>query len=154
MEIKKPNDILVASLNNPDATTYDLMKLDINPENTSLFSPEEYKESDYIQNAFKTEDGKFNEEAFNEYYNKAAFQYKQMGDEQYLEDLNTLQYSPFDTSRPIDGKIFKVDVEFSKDYNPYQQLYSRVAINSIEDSNLSLRELAQRTNIKDIKTGE
>ena len=30
MEIKKPNDILVATLNNPQATTYDLMTLNLN----------------------------------------------------------------------------------------------------------------------------
>jgi len=154
MEIVKPNDILVASINNPEATTYDLMKLDLNSNNTSLFAKEDYMNSDFIKEAFKTSNGEFDEQAFNESYNRAAFHYKSMGDEQYLEDLNTLQYSPFDTSRPMDAKTFKVEVEYSKDYNPFQQTYSRSGINSIDENDLSIRELAQKTNIMDFETGE
>ena len=45
MEINKPFDMLVSTINNPQATTYDLMS-EINPENASLFSKEEYKQSD------------------------------------------------------------------------------------------------------------
>ena len=66
MEITKPNDIFVASLNNPSATTYDLMTLNITPDNTSLYSKDDYKQSKLVQDTFKTPDGKFDDLGFDE----------------------------------------------------------------------------------------
>ena len=40
MKIDKPYDLFVATINNPNATTYDLMSNNMNPENTSLYSKE------------------------------------------------------------------------------------------------------------------
>ena len=42
-EIKKPKDILLATLSSPNSTVMDLLKNDITAENTGLLSPEEYK---------------------------------------------------------------------------------------------------------------
>ena len=75
MEISKPNDIFVATLNNPEATSYDLMSLNINPENTSLYSKDEYKQNEKIIQAFTSPDGKFDDNAFNTFYNKALSSY-------------------------------------------------------------------------------
>ena len=143
MEIKKANDILVATINNPNASTYDLMTLDLTPDNTQLLKPEDYKQSKLIQDNFSTIDGKFDEIKFNQVYNIAANHYKEMSDEDYINKLNTVEYSPFDVTRPFDATTFRTDVEFSKDFNPFNQTYSRSSINSIDESNLSLRELAQ-----------
>lgn len=152
MEIKKANDILVATINNPNASTYDLMTLDLTPDNTQLLRPEDYKQSKLIQDNFSTIDGKFDEIKFNQAYNIAANHYKEMSDEDYINKLNTVEYSPFDVTRPFDATTFRTDVEFSKDFNPFKQTYSRSSINSVDESNLSLRELAQQSKVFDIDT--
>lgn len=152
MEITKPNDIFVATLNNPNATTYDFMSAQLNPTNTSLFLKEEYKDSDFVKNKFKTEDGKFDDVAFDNFYAKAKNHYEEMTNEDYIRSLDQVQYSPFDVTRPKDAKVFKVDVEFSKDINPLRELYSRTAINSIDSNTLSLREIAQQGKIFNPKT--
>lgn len=154
MDIKRPNDILVATINSPNATTFDFLSADINPENTSLYTKDEYKQSDFIKNTFKDQNGNFDDVKFNEAYNKAALNYKEMSDKKYLDDLDTIMYSPFDITRPKDAKTFKVEVGYSKDINPFKELYSRTAINSIDESPLSLREIAQQGKIFDTKNNK
>jgi hypothetical protein len=152
MEITKPNDILVASLNNPSATTNDLMSMHLNPDNTSLFSKEDYKASKFIQDKFQTKDGKFDDTTFDAAYNLASAHYKQMSDDEYIKGLDKIQYSPFDVTRPKDAKTFKVDVEFSKDVNPFKQTYGRTGLNSIDESDFSLRQIAQQNKVFDPDT--
>jgi hypothetical protein len=48
-EIQKPNDILIATLSSPQATAMDLLRNDININNTSLLSKEEYKNTPFIK---------------------------------------------------------------------------------------------------------
>ena len=152
MEITKPNDIFIATINNPNSTTYDLMSAQLSPDNTSLFPKEEYKASKYVQEKFKTPDGKFDDIAFNNFFALAENHYKEMTDDAYLKSLDEVEYSPFDITRPKNAKTFKVNVEFSKEINPLKQLYSRTGINSIDASPLSLREIAQQGKIFDPET--
>ena len=152
MEIRKPNDMFVATVNNPEATTYDLMTLDLTPTNTGLLPKDQYKQSQFVQDKFKTEDGKFDEVSFNEAYNAASNHYLQMSNQAYLKELDTVEYSPFDITRPKDAKTFGVEITYGKDYNPFKQKYSREAINSITESDFSLRELAQQSKVFDPAT--
>jgi hypothetical protein len=149
MEIRKPNDILVATLSSPTATTQDMLSVNINPDNTSLLTQDEYKQSPFIQNQFKTADGKFDDIKFNQFYDLAKSHYNQMSDDEYLKDINTLYYSPFDISRPKNAKTFKIDVEFEKDFNPSKQLFSRTGINSITENEFTQKQLAQQNRLFD-----
>ena len=149
MEISKPNDILVTTLNNPGVTPYDLLSKDINGENTSLFTKEQYKESDYIKNVFKGEDGKFDDIAFNDAYKLAENNFYNLTNEQYLKDLDKIEYSPFDVTRPKFAKTFKVSANIEKEYNPFETKKGWTGIDSIDESNLSLREIAQKSKVYD-----
>jgi len=122
MEIQKANDIMIAVLDNPNATAYDLLSSNINGGNTSLYSKDQYKQSKFIQDKFKDENGKFDNLAFNDAYSLASYKYAQMTDEQYLKGLDEVVYDPFDIVRPKEAKTFKVDVEYSKDFNPFKTL--------------------------------
>jgi len=150
MEIQKPNDILVAVINNPNSSTYDLMSTGLNPDNTSFFkNKDEYKNSNFIKEAFKDESGKFDDIAFDNFYNLAANHYNNMSQEVYLKSLDEVEYSPFDITRPKEAKTFKVSVDFQKEINPFKQVYSRTGVNSIDESPLSLREIAQQEKVYD-----
>lgn len=115
MDVKKPNDILVATLNNPNSSPYDFMTEQIGPENTSLFSKDEYLATDYVQEQFKNDQGDFDNEAFENAYMKAATYYKAMSDESFLDNLATIEYSPFDITRPIGAKTFTPEVAYDMD---------------------------------------
>jgi hypothetical protein len=70
MSNSKQHDMLLAVLSKPDASLLDFAASNITGENTQLLNREEYKASKYIQEQF-TDDGKFNEDAFNNFYNLA-----------------------------------------------------------------------------------
>ena len=148
------NDMFLATITNPQATTYDFLNNNVNPNNTQLLDIEEYKLNDYIKSQFTTADGVFDEESFNKAYKKAMFNFNQISSEEAIKDLDNVKYNPFDTSRPKEAKVWDLDIKFSSDINPYRQLYSREGVNSITESNLSLREIAQRGKVYDVDSGE
>ncbi len=154
MELKKPNDIFVATINNPMATTYDLMSSEINPENTSLYTKDEYKEFPFIKKMFTTEDGNFDNLSFDKFYDVAEGHYNRLTEVDYLNSLDQVWYSPFDITRPKEAKTFNVSVEYGKDFNPFKQTYGKTDVFSVDESNFSLRELAQRGKIFDTEKGE
>lgn len=152
MEITKPNDILVATLNSPNATAYDLMSNNILGGNTSFFSKDKYKESKYIQDQFKKEDGEFDDLAFNNAYDMAKDKFVQLTNEQYIKGLDKMTYSPFDITRPKEAQVFNVGTIYSKDINPFKELQGWTGIGSTNVSPLSLRELAQQSKVFDSET--
>ncbi|MDA3856248.1 MAG: hypothetical protein PF569_08375 [Candidatus Woesearchaeota archaeon] len=154
MEINKPNDILVATLNNPRATISDLKSSEFTPENTSLFSKDEYKRSDFIKETFKDNKGNFDEIAFDKFYELASVKYNDLTNNKYIQDIEETQYDPFDITRPIDSSTYKVSVEYSPDKNPFKEKYSQTGINSISESDASLREIAQTSDIYDSEKEE
>lgn len=147
---KKPNDMFLATLSNPAAKIYDFLNNDVTPETTQLLDKEEYKNKDIIKSRFTTADGKFDEIAFDNAYNVALYNFNAIADEEGIKKLNEVEYDPFSFTRPKDSKTFNTDVKFSTDYNPFKQLYSRDSVNSISDSSLSLREIAQKGRIHDL----
>ena len=149
MEVLKPNDILIATLNAPEATPYDLLSNNITGENTSLFSKDEYKASDFVQNAFKGEDGKFDDAAFDKAYTLAQQNFYQLTNAEYLKELDNIAYSPFDITRPKEARTFKVSATLEKEYNPFQERRGWTGIGSVDASPFSLRELAQQGKIFD-----
>jgi len=149
MEILKPNDILIATLNKPEATPYDLLSSNINGSNTSLFSKDEYKQSEYIKNTFTGSDGKFDDLAFDKAYKLAQNNYYQLTNNEYLKELDQIEYSPFDITRPKFAKTINVSATLEKEYNPFEEKKGWTGINSTDASNLSLRELAQQGKIFD-----
>jgi len=152
MNISKPNDILVATLNNPSVTPYDLLSSNINGENTSFFTKDEYKQSEFIKNKFVKEDGSFDDMAFDTAFKTAQQKYLELTDEQYLKDLDKIAYSPFDITRPAFAKTFSVSSTLELDNNPFKVLKGWTGVGSIDQNPLSYRELAQKGRIYDPST--
>ena len=152
MNISKPNDILVATLNNPSLTSYDLISNNINGENTSFFTKDDYKQSDFVKSKFTKEDGEFDDLAFDNAYKVAQQKYLELTDEQYLKDLDKIAYSPFDITRPEFAKTFSVSSTSELDNNPFKVLKGWTGVGSIDQNPLSYRELAQKGKIFDPET--
>ena len=146
------NDIFAAVIQKPNASVFDLAASDIVPTNTQLLSPEEYKKLPKVQQMFKTSTGKFDNDAFNLVYNRAAQLYQNLGSDKSLADA--LEYDPEDLSAPIHSKKIDVRPVAMMDINPFKKSYSLTGVNSIDDNGLSLRELAQQSKIFDTRTGK
>jgi hypothetical protein len=73
----KENDWIVAGINNPDSSPADFLMAGLNVTNTQLLPKDTYKKSNYIKDKF-TEDGKFNESAFDDFYKKKASEYDEL----------------------------------------------------------------------------
>lgn len=151
MNKNKPNDILVATINNPSVTAYDLLSNNILGDNTSLRTKEEYKDTKFIKNAF-TRDGKFDEVAFDNMYKLASDKYSELTNEQYIESLDELQYNPFDITRPKDAKTYSVGSFYSKEINPFKISKGWTGVNSVGESPFSFREIAQQSKVYDRET--
>ena len=118
-KITKPNDIFVATLQAPDATTLDLIQNNINASNTSLLTPEEYKKTPMVKKAFTDKNGVFNEEVFNNAYYQAYEKYASLSDEKVYEDvIKDLEYSSTDRFKPISAKVKDNSVVYTKLRNP------------------------------------
>ena len=90
----KKNDFLATLVKNPDLTLTDLKTAGITPDNTTLLSKEEYKGITGVQEAFKREDGKFDEKKFNTFYDNARILYNNYANDSFLENLpSKLTYS-------------------------------------------------------------
>jgi hypothetical protein len=99
------NDMFLATVSNPQATTYDFLNNNVNPSNTQLLDIEEYKLNDNIKSQFTTADGAFDEESFNKAYKMAMFNFNQISSEEAIKDLDSVKYNPFDTSRPKEAEV-------------------------------------------------
>jgi hypothetical protein len=149
MNITKPNDIFVAILDNPNVTPFDLISNNIVGDNTSLYPKEDYKESEFIKDKFTKSDGEFDEESFNRMYQLATDKYVQLTNEEYINNLDNIEYSPFDITRPKNAKTYSVGSIYTTEVNPFQTLKGWTGIGSVEDSPLSMRELAQKSKVYD-----
>ena len=90
----KKNDFLATLVKNPDLTLTDLKIAGITPDNTALLSKEEYKGITGVQEAFKGDDGKFDEKKFNTFYDNARILYSNYANDEFLENLpSKLTYS-------------------------------------------------------------
>ncbi len=154
-EIQKPNDIFVATLSSPNATLKDLLANNINANNTSFLTPEEYKDTPLVKKAFlNKETNTFNEDAFNKAYYNAYQKFVELTDEESYKNLEKdLEYSPNDRFRPLDAKIQNPTANIRKINNPLQQQYSVQGVNYISEPTLTPEEAAQSNNIYDPETG-
>ena len=150
MNIQKPNDMLVALLQKPDATRFDLDVSGVNLQNTQLLKPEDYKSLNKVSNIFKDDKGNFDEGQFNSFYNKAATLYKDLAEDKALASY--ISYDPYDFTAP--SKAPKIDVRpvARMEFNPFKTHYSRTGVNTVDASDLSPRELAQQGDIFDLET--
>ena len=89
----KPNDWLVATVSNPDLGLANFAEAGLSAENTQLKDRDFYKNNSFIQDAFKTQDGKFDQNAFNKKYDEALKTYETFAadnyDNTYLDQLSS-----------------------------------------------------------------
>jgi hypothetical protein len=76
----RKNDWVATMLYNQPSSFDEVIANGITPDNSQILSKDEYKNKEAIQEAF-TENGKFNEVAFDNFYNSALSMYNQFAHE-------------------------------------------------------------------------
>lgn len=151
-EIEKENDIFLSTILNPEATSSDLVSNDINASNTGFLTPEEYKQSDFIQKQFSDENGVFNEDAFNKVYLKAADKYKDLANIQSYSDIeNFAKYNENDLYAPANSAKMDSGYTIRKQTNPFETSEGVRSLFEKGAQTKSIRELAQKSKIWDSK---
>lgn len=157
MEELKKNDFLATLVKNPDITIADLKANDITPSNTSLLSKEEYKNMPAVIEAFKDDEGKFDEKKFNTVYDNARIFYSNYANDELFENvMQNLTYgqdewfAPQDANYRMDNPVIVLNKRPSNITSGISYLTETIQ----QDSNLSIREQAQKEKVVDFETGE
>lgn len=153
-EVQQPNDILVATLQKPDASILELIQNDINITNTSLLSKDEYKNKPLIQKVCVDQEGNFDEAKFNALYDLAEQKYWALDDDNLVDEFSKyLEYSATSRYRRPKDKLQDTTYHpYVDKQNPLQQAVGLVGLNVKSDPKLTPEEAAQRGRIWDPET--
>lgn len=137
------NDMFATVLMNPQSKFEDFVAHGYNSDNTGLLTPEEYKKLDKVQEAF-TQDGVFNEEAFNNAYLTAAYTYNALAEGDLFKKLEEyVEYSPVSMYAPLDKNTSDWTPSVEKIRNPFESTYGLNSLFGETETEKSKRELAQ-----------
>lgn len=154
-EINRENDIFVSTLLNPEANVNDLIQNGVTSKNTQLLSPEQYKDLDFVKKQFSDKDGNFNGELFDRIYNVAFNKFNDLTQIQSYDDLTKFdKWNVNDIYASIDAEKEIKQANISRVRNPFEETRGIRSLLGVEESNKSVRELAQKNKIFDTETGE
>lgn len=149
MKNNAPNDWFLAVVENPTMNLSDFETVGLNTENTALKDKEFYKSNSYVRELYTT-NGKFDEAKFNEHYDIVAQSYQAFTTKQYVDSaMSDISFDPYNTMRPEEGKIKPGEFNLIRHLNPLHESYSFGGVGQITPSELSTRELMQKSNIFD-----
>lgn len=147
MEPRK-NDWLATLFFSPDKSIQDLADLGITTDNSSLQDREHYKNIPAIQDAFKTNDGNFDNEKYNSFYNDVLYLYNEAEKNNIVGNIiNTYEYAPGDIFAPIGANRKDSNASIYQTINPERRSVSLTSIGTISDPTMSTREVGQTSNV-------
>lgn len=154
MENTVKHDWFATRLMNGDKDLTNLIADDIIPANSTLESPEFYKEKNKVKEIFTDDNGNFDDEKFNNFYNQMKLEYdylKAIDTENYIYDMYQKSNADFTTDF---GKAKDREMTVSQIANPQEQKYGIGQWNTWSDPELSKREAAQKNYYYNTETGQ
>ena len=123
----------------------------LTPDNVDIKSEDYYKGLDEVQQAF-SKDGKFDENAFNNFYVSAVNMYNKFAEQDWTNKLvEGLDKDEFDWTQPLKTNVKDNSVILTpKSYNPERRSMGITGIGKMGDPIFSIREIAQDTYARDI----
>lgn len=150
----KQNDWLATLLFQPTMSIEDFNAIGITPDNTALKDKDYYVGLDAIQDAFRDNTGKFDESAFNSFYDSALLLYNDYANKQTVGAItDNYKFDPFDW-RYEDKETVDVSTKASLDKNPMMYSTNIKYMGNVSPSGLSIREIAQKNRVFDYETGQ
>lgn len=147
MENKK-NDWFATLLFQPNMTLQDFANNDITPDNTSINTREYYKNIPEVIDAFKNENGQFDENKFNRFYQSALTVYNDYANNKFENKLlETYEYDPFDYFAPAGSKVKDNLPSIQKVANPERRSAGLEYVFGRGNQTMSFREIAQQNKV-------
>lgn len=154
----KKYDWFAALVQNPDLMLNDFKNLGVTPDNSEFKSRSDYEGLPQVQEAFKDNNGNFNKEAFNQYYDNALLLYNNYAQNEYVPKATELfGYLDTEWDRPQGSKVIDTTPRFSINNTAQIQSYGIDYINKSGNSlfgKQSAREIGQQQKVVDFETGE
>ena len=157
--MRKENDLMLNILANPDMSLSDLKAVGLTADNTSIESENTYKKHPEIQKMFSNEDGSFNDEKFHQMYLATTAIYNNLADDAYNENLiKQTSFHRDNIFAPVEQRRQGPDSQLIRISNPFRHTSSMVRVGEIQESPLSIAEIAQSqkvlTNPVGVQNGE
>ncbi|MBO7211762.1 MAG: hypothetical protein J6V44_12260 [Methanobrevibacter sp.] len=93
----KKNDFFATVVFQPNATLEDFLAQDITPDNTKIESADYYKGIPEVIEMFTNDNGKFDEKAFNAFYNSNLSAYNAFANSEFEKQIfEQFEYDPYD----------------------------------------------------------
>ena len=150
----KENDYFLNLLNNPTFNPFDFKNVGFTTDNTSIEKADTYKNLEYIQqNPMFQTDGKFDGAKFNQIYNAALESYNVFANNEASEAIakeqsyfrNDIFVDPEERYKGYESEIYRAA-------NPTRQRMGLIYHNDVQESPLSVREIAQTQKVWDPQT--
>ena len=147
----KKNDWVATMLFNQPSSLDEVVANGITPENTGIQTKDYYKNIDAVQQTFTKDDGKFDEVAFDNFYNSAVKTYNKFSEEDWIQKLvKEMDKDPFDWTQPLNTNIKDISVTIQNGNNPERRNMSITGIGTIGSPAFSIREIAQDNEVRDL----
>lgn len=152
--MEKHNDWLASMFFQPDMNLQDLADMGVTTENSELKSRDYYKSVGAIKEAF-SENGVFNDKAYNAYYDSVERVYNVAAQQELVGNiLNQKTYDERDHTAPVSGKLRDYTPSIVEFANPLGVTHGTEGVGLISDPILSVREAAQKAAVFNTETGK
>lgn len=145
------NDWIATLMYNQPSSLEEVVANGLTPDNVNIKSEDYYKGLDEVQKAF-SKDGKFDENAFNNFYVSAVNMYNKFAEQDWTNKLvDGLDKDEFDWTQPLKTNVKDKSVILTpKSYNPERRSMGITGIGKMGDPVFSIREIAQDNYVRDV----
>ena len=148
--MNKQYDWFATRIFQPELSLDELFDQGITPENTGFKTRDDYRNMASVRDQFRTEDGGFDEDAFNNAYNSSREMYNLYTNREYSKKLlEEFAYDPYEWYAPATGEIIDVSASNTPTQNGMFYSTNIAGIGENTESPYSVREIAQQQLVHD-----
>lgn len=148
--MNKQYDWFATRIFQPELSLDELFDQGITPENTGFKTRDDYRNMASVRDQFRTEDGGFDEDAFNDAYNSSREMYNLYTNREYSKKLlEEFAYDPYEWYAPATGEIIDVSASNTPTQNGMFYSTNIAGIGENTESPYSVREIAQQQLVHD-----
>lgn len=148
--MNKQYDWFATRIFQPELSLDELFDQGITPENTGFKTRDDYRNMASVRDQFRTEDGGFDEDAFNNAYNSSREMYNLYTNREYSKKLlEEFAYDPYEWYAPATGEIIDVSASNTPTNNGMFYSTNIAGIGENTESPYSVREIAQKQLVYD-----
>lgn len=151
----KPNDFFATLMFQPNTTFEDMAAEGLTADNLGLQSRDYYKDIQQVKDTFVGKDGRFDNKAYNTFYDNCLSLYNEYAQQDYEKlALQNFEYNPDVWWAPRNAKKMDTDTKIVFGKNPMKISVGVNYITSATNPTMSVREIAQANVVRDHETGE